>query len=679
MAKIQEQVKTRKLYDEASIRANSYNEDDNTIVVEFASGKPVLRYSWSKDEWYEEILEITEKAAKNFGRVNIGASVVKGHDQWNVDGVVGITKKGWIEGGKALALIQLDDSDEKFLNKVKKGILRNISFGYIVEEYTRTKKEGEIAKYRATSWETLEISFVVVPADETVGVRGEGRPDEAKRRVKDEIYNTIIRMEDENEDVEVVDVEEETPAAKGKGKRTAKPKPATVEKEEEEPSEQTEKARNNGVAYERKRQEDIRTVASRMNLDDDFVSEMINGGKTINEVRKAAIDKLAIEDPLTEVRGAHNTRLKGDEKESLRSKMAAGLVLRWSAADPAKMDSSLVKESSDFRGMKLLNIARMCLENAGIRTVNMSDDEIAKRAVASSTSDFQMLLSSVIHMVLLAPLGNMPDEWRNVAAVGTATDFRPQRNMRSWGFTGLDEVQEGAEYTNKAIPDAEGESLALKKFGNIVQLTWEMIVNDEFGAFTGTVSDLNRAHYLTVENKVFDKINENNGYGPKMADNINLFDAAHGNLMTPSALTGANLDAMRIALEETKDKGGIEFLGIKASKLVVNNGLFRQATLLNGADFDFETNGTLMMPNTSKAMFDDIVKSPRFQPGRKAYMALPDPNTYPIFKVLFYNGNQAPEVTRHDEFRQDAFSYKIRSVFGVGAVGYRGAILNLGV
>lgn len=134
--------------------------DDRTIEFPFSSEEPVAR-------WFGDEILSHEKNAADLGRLNDGAPLLFNH---NMDDYIGVVEKSWIGDDKrAYARVRFANHAraDQIMQDVKDGILRNVSFAYEVRKYvedTRTKT------YTGTDWMAYEVSFVTVPADQTVGV-----------------------------------------------------------------------------------------------------------------------------------------------------------------------------------------------------------------------------------------------------------------------------------------------------------------------------------------------------------------------------------------------------------------------------------------------------------------------------------------------------------------------------
>lgn len=679
-------IQTRKMQGTVDIVPKSWNEEERTLEIDFATEKPVLRFSYDGWEYYNEVLEISEKAI-DFDALNRGVSILKDHRN-SVDSIVGITLNGWIKGKTARAKIKLDDSDDpeatRFRDKVAKGIIRQISVGYEIDEYVRTKKNekdaSETAVYTATRWRPREISFVAVPADENCGSRSIPEDVTAKRELElrnstDLHTTTLIRsnMEEEDELVQTTDPVTEEPAPKTTSRKAAAPNPVDIKKIEAD-ARKAEKLRTSS----------IRQLASQFSLDETFTNELLDGDLNLDKVREQVLAKLATNDPANGTRSQTGAGVvvKTDESEKLRGIRVMAMASRTGHFDVSTVDSAIKREIGKFSGMNVLNMARICLTEAGVDCTYMSNEQIARAAVGgqtrgtSSTSDFPELLGGIIHQVMLAAYAEIEDTWRQFCSIGSVGDFREHRMIRSWGLSNLPRVYETEEYKNTPLVDATGETVRVFKYGTIINLSWEMMVNDELDAFNDYVADLTRAYYRTIEDEVYATLALNANRGPLMSDGFTLFHANHRNLITAAAMSTDTLDNIRYTMSIQQDAAG-RYTSFRPDTLLVNAALESKAKLYNQAQYNFDQTNKPYMPNISAGLFNKIVSSPRV-PTQTAYYAFAKPNQEPVLRVSFLNGNQAPVIEREDEFRTDGFSYKIRGVFGVGAIGWRGAVLNPG-
>jgi len=136
--------------------------DSRTIEFPFSSELPVER-------WFgDEVLSHKSNAA-NLSRLNDGAPLLFNH---NMDEIIGVLEKAWIgtdKRGYAKVRFAKTARADEVLSMVNDNILRNVSFGYRINEMVESVKDGK-STYTATRWEPFEVSLVTVPADHTVGI-----------------------------------------------------------------------------------------------------------------------------------------------------------------------------------------------------------------------------------------------------------------------------------------------------------------------------------------------------------------------------------------------------------------------------------------------------------------------------------------------------------------------------
>ena len=93
-------------------------------------------------------------------------------------------------------------------------------------------------------------------------------------------------------------------------------------------------------------------------------------------------------------------------------------------------------------------------------------------------------------------------------------------------------------------------------------------------------------------------------------------------------------------------------------------------------EYNDESNKQQRKPNIVRGLFSDVIDSPRL--SGTAWMMLADPNLEPVIEVAFLNGVQTPTLEQEINFRTDGVAWKVVHRYGVGAVGFKGAIRNAG-
>lgn len=160
---------TNKQLRSANLRPASFSASDNTIDVVWTTGASVRRRDWRSGTYYNEILEVSP-AAVRLDRLNAGAPLLDTHEDGSLGAIIGSVVPGSarVEGGLGIARVRLSSAacDADIVDKIRDGIIRNISVGYAVHRVEKTvKDDGSDEDWRVVDWEPLEISAVPVPAD----------------------------------------------------------------------------------------------------------------------------------------------------------------------------------------------------------------------------------------------------------------------------------------------------------------------------------------------------------------------------------------------------------------------------------------------------------------------------------------------------------------------------------
>lgn len=375
----------------------------------------------------------------------------------------------------------------------------------------------------------------------------------------------------------------------------------------------------------------------------------------------------------TPIAGKHVVTVE-DETDKFRAAATSALVVR---AGYGSTEARQAVRANPYRGLKLLDLARQCLARAGIKTDGMSQMEVIAAAFTQSTSDFPVLLENTMHKVLQDAYGKAALTWSRFCATGSVSDFRAHNRYRTGSFGVLDTVGENGEFKNKSIPDGEKASITAGTKGNVINLSRQMVINDDLGAFVGLANSLGGAAARTVEVAVYALLAENAGLGPVMSDTKTLFHADHGNLTTGAAIAMAAIDLDRVAMASQKDVSGNDYLSLTPTVLLVPIGLGGTARSINGAQYDPDTANKLQKPNIVNGLFSDIVDTPRLTGTRRYLFA--DPSIAPVIEVAFLDGQQEPFLEMQEGFDVDGTRYKVRLDYGTAAVDYRGAVTNAGV
>ncbi|ALR01237.1 ClpP-like prohead protease/major capsid protein fusion protein [Xylella fastidiosa] len=372
--------------------------------------------------------------------------------------------------------------------------------------------------------------------------------------------------------------------------------------------------------------------------------------------------------------GIHHLHLVHDEHTTRRQRVADGIlaragILTGPEADAARQDNPAAHEA-------LWVLAEQSLKATGVDTRGLDREKVSKTALAQSTGDFPVILENVMHKMLLTAYRLQSYTWMRFCATGSLSDYRPHHRYHMGGFSDLKKVNENGEYENGVLSDAEKETIQAVRKGRILQITPEVLVNDDLGAFSRPTSRLAQAAARTIEKDVYALLALNAGSGPRMSDGKPLFHADHRNIPVAAALSVESIDAARQLMAQQMDVGGNDFLDIVPALWLGPLSLGSKARELNAQEYNDEAGKQQRKPNVVRGLFSDVVDSPRLK--ENAWYTFADPTLEPVIEVAFLNGVHTPTLEQDTNFRTDGLSWKVVHRYGVAAVGWRGATRTSG-
>lgn len=651
-------TETRKLgvlhdYTRASFAPSTYNEQERTIEVTFATETPYLRRNWEGS--FNEILVIDKKSMR-MDRLKKGAPFLANHDSWDVRGVIGVVEKAWIDEATrtAKAIIRFSEREDvkPIIKDIQTGILRNISVGYRVYKFEKTEGgEKTTPTFRATDWEPHEISLVAIPAD----------------------HNAQVRTVQADENDCIITFTNQTRTMENNQNPTNNPPttpPVAPPLDEKALKEAAEKAAKEAVEAERKRGLEIRNAAKIAQLDDAFANDLVGKGITLDEARAAIFEELAkrqqAQQPNT---NPHHTasNVVGDDQE-MRA-MEAGLLHR-AAPDIFKAEG----KAQDFRHLALLELARYCLERKGVNARFMSPSEVVSRAI--STSDYPMLTANVANKFLRRGYDEAPvGEWKKLATKDNLSDFKEKTGIQYDGAYTFDQIPEGGEYQLGYLKEAQ-EKIRLYTYGKKIALTRQAIINDDLGGFTRHAARLGRGYAEKQAEIVWGLLTKNSGNGAAMGDGFNVFDSTnHKNVGTTGAISETTLtEALRL-MRMQKGLDTKQYLNLRPAYLVVTPKREIEARkIINGLINPSQTSNVNMFVGSMQ-----IIVEPRLQDvDEDRWYVTADPMQIDMIGWAELMGNEGLFMEQKVGFDVDAIEWKARGDFGATVWDWRGFFKNEG-
>ncbi len=681
--------------------------------IVFSTGAPVKRYDWANGRYYLEQLEVSD-AAVDLSRLERGAPLLNTHMAWDLEDQLGVCDQPEIRNGQGVCQTQLSrrDSVKGVVQDLEDGVIRNVSVGYSRQavEMLAPGEENGIWIYTVKRWTPMEVSLVPIPADmDSQVVRSDGglfkTPDGRELRAFPcEMTEVTTRAESRSQPTT-----EQQPAAPAAAQQsttavatadvssTRNFESTTMTPEEiaaaaaaqaaraATTTADAEAARAAGMQAERTRATDIRTAvqAARSTLGADadaLATRLIDAGVSVDEARKQIIDALAERSQANGVRGAANIRTVQDETDTLRTRMSDALVLR---VTPGVTDHGGVKIDAEgarsFRGMDLMDMARRSIAAAGGNADGLSRREIAMAALnldadsrrnagMMSTSDLPNILASTVNRNLRAAYEQAPRTFTGWARQSTNKDFREKSLLQLSGMSQFSKINEGGEYKLATFSDT-AEKYSLSKYGAIIAITWEAIINDDLSAFSRIPMMIAEEAAALEGDLVYAALLGN----PTMADGVALFHASHANLAgSGGAISDVTLGAGRAAMRKQTGANG-RVLNLAPEILLV--GPDKEAEALKYTSSNFVAAKSVDINpafNTSLSVIVDNRVT-----GNQWFLAS-TPARVDTVEYAYLEGENGLFTTRREGFEIDGVEIKARHVFAAKAIDHRGLYRNAG-
>ena len=368
--------------------------------------------------------------------------------------------------------------------------------------------------------------------------------------------------------------------------------------------------------------------------------------------------------------GAPAGQLTQDETKNYRDGAIVALMHR---SNPAA--HKLEGPAASFRGMDLQDMARDALARAGQNPQGMSKQEIAVKAL-QSTSDFPAILGNVVSRSLRAGYEGTQRTFLPFSRQATLPDFKEISRVQLGGAPSLKRVVEGGEYEQGTIGEG-AEKYAVQKFGRIVALTWETVVNDDLDALS-RIPFAFGASAADLESDLVYAILTGN---PKMADGKPLFHAEHGNLGTAAALADALDPTKPNPLSEMRKKMTLQkgldgrYITVRPKFLIVPPGLeevalkVTNASIIAGKGADLNVTGVTLTP----------IVEPRLHDGSEtAWYGAAEPGVIDTIEYAYLEGHEGVFTETKHGFEMDGVQVKCRHIFGAKAIDPRGLYKNAG-
>lgn len=645
----------------ADLLPASIDAAERTIDVVWSTGARVRRTPFFGDPFDEELA--MDPRAVRLDRLNAGAPLLKVHDASVLDSVIGSVVPGSarIENGRGVARVRFSDRTEvePLWKDVEAGHIRAVSIGYQVHRFEVTKQAGAPELWRAVDWTPFEISAVPIGADPAAGFRAEKSSESSLPLHPCVVHRADAPSKEKAAMDDAVTDNAETHTRQGATEPQDRVPTTPVIDAEAIAA----RARDS----ERERVGTIYDLAGRLHLERSFADDLVKRGVTLDAARSEILDKVATDAEKTRVSPQVSIPLGGrDERVTRRDAVSNALLHRYS---PTLFPLS--EPAREYRGMTLVEHAREFLSSSGVNVRGMSRDEIATRAL-HSTSDFPEVLAAVTGKTLRQAYDAYPRTYVPFCRQVLATDFKAMHRVQLGEAPQLVKVNEGGEFKRGTL--AEGrESYRVETYGRVVAVTRQVLINDDLDAFTRIPAMYGTA-IATLESDVVWGIILANA---AMSDSIALFHQNHGNLANPAtALSVTAIGAARAAMARQTGLDKKTILNVRPAYLIVPASLELAAEQLVAQNLVPAQTGNVV-PSSIRTLTP--ISEPRLDAASlTAWYLAASPAQIDTIEYAYLEGQQGAYIETRNGFDVDGVEIKCRLDFGAKAIDWRGLYRNPG-
>lgn len=645
-----------------TIRADTFNEAENTVEVVWTTGARGTRMDWRRWELIDEELSTDPKHVR-LDRINSGGPVLNSHRSYDLSAQIGVVvdASARMAGGEGTATLRFSRRDEvaPIIQDIRDRVIRNVSVGYRVHEYEVTEREGERPLYRAIDWEPYEISFVTMPFDSGAQTRSAepaqgGHPCIFRRASPaNSTENSMTTATTQP----AGDNPADTTRTSDQGNTTTT---TTEQPAGEQQQRQQQPATVNTSA--------IRDAVRNAGLSDDVAFELIGRHETTPLSRDALMADIG-------------RRFAERDSSATTTNRVAAVVGSGVSMVRAMSDAvfhrlaggELSADARNFRGMGLLRMAEELIGSSGVSVRGMVPNEIAERAL-HTTSDFPALMSNAMNRRLRAAYAEHQPTYRLWARKApNAPNFKSVDVVQLSAMPDLLKVNEAGEFKYGTASDGK-VSYALVTYGRIISLSRQLIINDDLNALdramTGFAAAANRLENRTVYSRLTDTI---------MPDGKALFHADHGNLAAAgSKISPDSLGTGRGRMRKQKGLQG-EALNLAPSFLIVPTDLEQAAYQFTSSQYvpakqtdvnEFRQGGRTALEPIVEPELDAVSATAWYLAARNG-----DVDT---IEYAYLEGAEGVQLSSRVGFTVDGVDLKASLDFAASAIDHRGLDKNPG-
>lgn len=659
-------------------------------------------------EEFDEHLSFEPGAHRNERLASGRAPLLVDHRRHDVRAVVGaLSNPRWDAQARTLtvsAKLSRSESDEETIEKIRDGLLVNTSIGYRTFSVRDvTTKDDVRRQIEVIDWEVFEVSILPVGEDSGAYVR-------TLQQATERTIHVLPKSQPMDP------ITPPTPAVVPAPAPTPSPTPAPGERAivpAPTPAPAVDAA---DLELNRARTIRERLRAARLPADDEFARGLLDSRTVTPDVASSRIlERLAGSGSSAPAAGSDEidgaVRVGAEQGAALCRHLENALLYRARQAEfidgtlgadgqvaPLKLRAvlqgnpfvhrSLLESGEEFcsslfgvRGLG--RMSKMDRAGAILRPRIADEQRSLGLGAGHSTSDFPGILQNITNKVLRGRFELAPNTWGQWTGRGSLADYKQATRAQLGASPRLLQVREGAEYQYGTLGE-QGEPIILAKWGRIVSLTREAMVNDDLNAFARIAGQYGMSAMQLIADLVYAHLTGNT----VMSDGLGIFHATHKNLVTAAgnalAVTPvAALSSLRtLARLQTHIDPGLAG---------TENAAFFQSVAIEHLRVPAELETAAQQVTTSinaqqvgnvnpfQGSFRTVMAEPRLSAASAiAFYGMSDPAAQDTVEVAFMQGEDGPMVETRPGFERDGVDIKVRMDVGTAPTDFRGLYKNNG-
>lgn len=293
-----------------------------------------------------------------------------------------------------------------------------------------------------------------------------------------------------------------------------------------------------------------------------------------------------------------------------------------------------------------------------------------------SSSDFPNILANVITKILRANYALQESQWKLLCRQRNVSDFKAISLVQLSEGGDFEQVLEGGEYKRTKFTET-GDTHRVKKYGQIIPFTWEMLINDDINAFADQSTAVSEAMARKEADLFWDLLlGGSSNLGSVMGyDSKQLFHTDHANTASAAAIDGDSVGLMRKLMRKQKGIAGKSHLNILPKYLIVGPDNEQKALQVTSSNFVPATQAT---ENVWKNSVTPIVESRYDDYDANAWHLAADPTRNETAIYSYLEGEGGLFTERRAGFEVDGVEVKARMVIGVKITEHRSWARNAG-